>query len=58
MVMTTILLSKVMPERGLVTASVTVKVSSPSNRVSSMIEIEAQCSPVESAGIVMFDSTL
>ena len=58
MVMTTILLSRVTPEEGLVIASATVKVSSPSNSVSSRIEISAQCSPVESAVMVMPDITV
>ena len=58
MVISTISLSNITPEGGLVTVSVTVKVSSPSNRSSLVIEILAQCSPEESAGIVMSDTTL
>ena len=58
MVMATILLSRVTPDKGLVTASVTVNVSSPSNKVSSRIEISAQFSPLESAVMVMLDITV
>ena len=49
MVTTTILLSKVTPEEGLVTASVTVKVSRPSKRISLLMRMDTQLAPVVSA---------